>query len=258
MMPITLKRLLWIVRASAIATVVLTISIATLGTCSDVGWFADVLRASIWTLPFTVPFLWTLRRSERRLSWYLGVVVFWVPLAILFAIGRFDLGLDLPKRFLGQISWIWFGAAVAPLIGLTAAVRYSRLANSELKIFEGVTSALAYAMVIGLLWFATPNFLHSRKAANEASAVGQLRLIRECFTSGDDEKCASKIKNPSWGYRFYLRSNQGHFEDAQARPTRFECSGISSFLIDANGKIHRTAADREATASDQLLSVPQR
>jgi hypothetical protein len=259
MTPITAQSINWILRSASIFVVVAALTVIFIGGCPEGQFFTQLGGAFILSLPVTGPFLFVLWRTRCRISWYSGIAILWFAIAFYFAFTHFAFGFSVPAGVKPAIATIWVCGGIIPILGFFALIRFAQEHSSAIGIGEGLLKASVYlAVCLVVLVFGMPNVTRGGRAAHEANAVGQLRLIRECFTNGDGENCASKINNPSWGYRFYWRSKQGRLEDAQARPTRFECSGISSFLIDANGKIYRTQADREASVSDELLNLPAR
>jgi hypothetical protein len=220
--------------------------------CSEFDIAGRVLSSMIGALLFSGPFLYCLWRTDKRLSWFAGSAVLLPTLKIALTYRATLYAPDPPLRFLHIVQGLWVAEVVIPIVGLTILVlREERI---RLDFVSGIVKVATYVLtcwVIIVFVIGTP--FRIRRGANEMSAIGHLRTMRECFAKGEGESCAQKLMNPQSGYQFYWKSSNGSLTEAHARPLSFDCSGEASYLMDDTGTIHLVRADREATRADAVL-----
>jgi hypothetical protein len=225
--------------------------------CSEFNIAGRVIASIIASLPFSGPFLLSLWRTNRRLSWFAGSAVLIPVLSVALTYRATFFELDPPIRFLHLVRAFWLAEVLIPVVGL--AILVSTRNRDRLNFVSGVWKVGMYVLACFLtVVFLVGTPFRVRRGANELSAVGHLGTIRDCFSKGEGEACAQNLMNPRSGYQFYWKASDGAFQEAHARPLSFDCSGEASYLMDDTGTIHLVRADREATRADEVLQLPSR
>jgi type IV pilus assembly protein PilA len=179
------------------------------------------------------------------------------------------------------LSLLGLAAMTGIILGIVALVKIksdpARYGGQGMAIAGLVTSSLSVVLAFFIVMaIAIPNLLASRRAANEGSALSQLRTIgmQEATyqaTNGDGEYgTLQELRNANLldtkldggtyhGYRFSVRVRHSTRDayaafEVVATPTSYRDSGTRSFYLDESGVIR--AADRggaEADAKDRPL-----
>jgi hypothetical protein len=192
-----------------------------------------------------------------------------LPVMIVGAVAAVSLG--APAMVLGAVVGL-----LMTILSLTLGIAGTVRVNRNPAEFGGKGMAIA-GIVLGSLLLvgivpvsiisavAIPNLLASRRAANEAAAVGALRKISAAqatylATAGGNESFGSmdelvqnallepKMAEGTYcGYRFELETDGASFA-ATAVPADYPNSGMRSFYMSEDAVIH--AADKMGAAAD--------
>jgi type II secretory pathway pseudopilin PulG len=136
-------------------------------------------------------------------------------------------------------------------------------------VLNGVS--LLLAPVVGIIAaIALPNLLASARAANEASAINNLRVLaraEEVFASThdgtpgayDDLKKAGLLteellRGESHGYRFEVNVEDGNFV-VLATPAKYPTSGVRSFYYSSDDQLIRAGDEHGARASNETTPL---
>lgn len=179
------------------------------------------------------------------------------------------------------VSFLGLGALTSIVLGIVALVKIknnpAQHDGQGMAIAGIVTGALSLVLAFFIVMaIAIPNVLAARRAANEASAIRQLRTIGSAeltynSTTGNGKygtlqqlegerlissELADGIHN---GYRFSIRVKDNTRDtpatfEVIATPTNYGNSGVRSFYLDQTGVIHfAQKGGAEADANDTIL-----
>jgi type II secretory pathway pseudopilin PulG len=189
-------------------------------------------------------------------------------------------GYAVASLVIGVVGFFSFGILlVGSIVGTSLGIVALSKESSQPDVYGGkglavagiVVNIAALCMIVPLgiiAAIAVPNLLASRRAANEASAISNLRLIHSAestyaATVGrgsfgslpqlvsvglmDDRLSSGRLN----GYFFTITASGNDFEVTASPLTR--STGARSFYISSPGVIHVAPAGRFASASDPLF-----